>query len=91
MDLTNLIVIILLIICAILWSLNLFKQYPEMNAEQQPIKVMYIYKPELDLQFNKSNFPSKLYDNLFTGENVYQGGYHMDQGRTMLTSSGRQP
>lgn len=51
----------------------------------QPAKIMYVYKPELDLQFNENNFPSKIYPQLFTGPNVYQGGYHMDQGRVVLT------
>lgn len=38
---------------------------------------------ELDLQFDERNFPSKIFDNVFSS-NVYQGGYNMDQGKTKL-------
>jgi hypothetical protein len=32
----------------------------------------------VDLQFSQSNFPSVVYDDVFTGSNVFQGGYSLD-------------
>lgn len=76
MEFLDVIIIILLICCIILWSANLYKPCPTM-------KILYKYKPELDLQFSEQNMPSKIYDYVFTSPNVYQGGYNLDQGRIL--------
>jgi hypothetical protein len=31
----------------------------------------------VDLQFSEQNFPSVVYDDIFTGNNVWQGGYNI--------------
>jgi hypothetical protein len=73
MELSDIVIICLLLISIIIWMNNTCKECPEVTA--LPPKIMYVYKPELDLQFNENNFPSKVYPQLFTGPNVYQGGY----------------
>jgi len=83
MELSDIIIICLLVIAIYFWMNSKYTDCPEPVV--QPPKVVYVYKPELDLQFDEKNFPSKLYNPLFTGPNVYQGGYHMDQGRVVLT------
>jgi hypothetical protein len=39
--------------------------------------------PELDLQFSENNLPSKIYQDVFTNENIWVGGYSsgMNSGR----------
>jgi hypothetical protein len=39
--------------------------------------------PELDIQFSERNLPSKVYQDVFTGPNVWIGGYSsgMNSGR----------
>ena len=42
--------------------------------------------PELDLQFSNTNLPSYVYQDVFTGPNVWLGGYNaaMNAGRTVI-------
>lgn len=48
------------------------------NAQKLlPPKVVYRYRNELDLQFDPSNYPTNIYDNVFNGTNVAQGGYQL--------------
>lgn len=73
MDIKSLIlVIILLIITIILLILNFVKKCP---LEKSP-KIIYKSFPELDLQFDEKNLPSNVLDNIFTGNNVWIGGYN---------------
>lgn len=44
--------------------------------------------PTVDIQFSEKNFPSVVYDDLFTSGNIWQGGYQLDQGRTSTTQTG---
>ncbi len=39
--------------------------------------------PELDIQFSENNLPSKVYQDVFTNENIWYGGYSsaMNSGR----------
>lgn len=54
-----------------------------------PPKIVYRYRNELDLQFDSSNYPTAIYDNLFNGTNVAQGGYQLlNTGRTIPTKQG---
>jgi len=84
MQFSEFIIIILLISCISIWIINLTTKCQTQNNKSQP-QIIYRYQPELDLQFSKNNMPSKIYDYIFTGENVYQGGYHIDQGRILNT------
>jgi hypothetical protein len=38
--------------------------------------------PTIDLQFSETNFPSVTYDDVFKGNNVWQGGYNLDSGKS---------
>ena len=72
MELTDYIIIILLLSCSFLWGLNLLKKCPQPDNTRQ---IVYRYRPELDLQYDENNTPSKIYDFMFNGPIVYQGGY----------------
>lgn len=85
MELSDIIIIILLISCISMWYL-VSTQKKDCVPEKIIIKE-YIFRPELDLQFDKENFPSKLYDNVFTKPNIYQGGYNIDQGRNVTITT----
>ena len=82
MDIADFIIIVLLMSSVCMWIANFMGKCPAPPPPPPP-EIIYRYKPELDLQFNENNFPSKIYDYVFTGPNVYQGGYHMDQGRVV--------
>jgi hypothetical protein len=82
MDIADFIIIVLLMSSVFMWIANFMGKCPAPPPPPPP-EIIYRYKPELDLQFNENNFPSKIYDYVFTGPNVYQGGYHMDQGRVV--------
>lgn len=42
--------------------------------------------PELDIQFSDDNLPSVVYNDLFTGSNIWLGGYSsaMNSGRSVV-------
>jgi hypothetical protein len=82
MELSDFIIILLLMSCVSIWFANFAGKCP-VPPPPPPPQIIYRYKPELDLQFDENNMPSKIYDYVFTGPNVYQGGYHMDQGRVV--------
>lgn len=86
MEISDFVIIVLLISCVSMWFTNFLGKCPP-SPPPPPPQIIYRYKPELDLQFNENNFPSKIYDYVFTGPNVYQGGYHLDQGRVVQTQT----
>jgi len=46
--------------------------------------------PTVDIQFSPLNFPTIVYEDLFAGQNVWQGGFNSSQNtgrQTKLTSS----
>lgn len=75
MQLTDFIIIFLLMSCVILWYIISKKECPLIKS--MPAQVIYRYKPELDLQFDSRNFPTAIYDDVFNGTNVAQGGYQL--------------
>lgn len=85
MELSDFIIIILLTSCVFIWFGNFVGKCP-VPPPPPPPQIIYRYKPELDLQFDERNMPSKVYDYVFNGGNVYQGGYHLDQGRVVLST-----
>ena len=75
MNFSDVIIILLLLACVWFWHKVSLKECPKLPEPQ--VQIVYRYKPELDLQFNENNFPSKIYDYVFTGRNVAQGGYQL--------------
>ena len=47
--------------------------------------------PIADIQFSEQNFPSVVYADIFSGPNVWQGGYNLDQGRVITKTSQQKP
>lgn len=62
--------------------------------EQEPCKIDNIgipsvrIIPELDLQFSENNLPSRIYEDVFTGPNIWIGGFQgeaaMNAGRSVI-------
>jgi hypothetical protein len=77
MEFLDILIIILLICCIFLWIVNLYKPCPD-------IKILYRYRPELDLQFSETNLPSKIYDYIFNEPNVFQGGYNLEHKKKTI-------
>ena len=67
----NYVIIILLSICILLLIINYFKTCSEKT-------IIYKLRPELDLQFDESNYPSKIYNNMFNDVNLNYGGYKIN-------------
>ena len=47
--------------------------------------------PTVDIQFSEQNFPSVVYNDIFSGDNVWQGGYKLlntGKGTTSPTQNG---
>lgn len=82
MELSDIIIICLLLCCLTMWGLNFTTQCP--SPVMLPPRIVYKYRPELDLQFSKENLPSQVYTNIFNGNNISQGGYN-------LLNTGRPP
>ena len=72
-----------------MWIINYNKKCDNDNLIVPP-KIIYRYHNELDLQFEPNNSPTVVYDNLFNGTNVAQGGYQLlNTGR--ISSKIKQP
>ena len=81
MELLNIIIILLLIVSLVCWYYSIYyRQCPSPKIVYNDPVI------PLDIQFGTTNFPSDLYDNLFTGPNVFMGGYSIDQGRSVPPS-----
>lgn len=77
----NLIIITLLALAIIFSTFSFYTQCPKCKECGDSIKQEEA-PPLLDLQFSPKNFPSTIYDNLFTQPNPYLGGYKLaDTGR----------
>jgi hypothetical protein len=84
MEFSDIVIIFLLLIAIIVWLINLNKKCPVV-IQPEP-RIIYRFKPELDLQFDSTNFPTAVYTDLFNGPNTYMGGYKLDSGRSTLVS-----
>lgn len=80
MELSDIIIIILLMSSVTLWMINVNKKCP--IDKKSPI-IIYKTRPELDLQFDSSNFPSIVYEKMFHYPNIWQGGYNLDSSKTI--------
>lgn len=84
MQFTDFIIIILLTSCVLIWFTNLIYKCPVKKSIPIPERTQIKYSPELDLQFDERNFPSKIYSGIFSSPNIYMGGYNLDQGKSII-------
>jgi len=88
MQFADIVIIILLLIAIIVWIMNLIKTCPQ-ETRSVP-QIIYRFKPDLDLQFDTTNFPSTVYTQMFNGNNPTIGGYTLESGRSTLISVNNQ-
>lgn len=88
MELSDVVIIVLLLLAIIVWIMNLNKKCIIVPCE--PCRDNKQTNVALDLQFDERNFPSIVYDNMFNGRNVYQGAYSLDTGRSTIISANNQ-
>lgn len=84
MYILNILILIFTILSCSSWIYSLFVfKCPEQ-------KIVYKEPPiPLDIQFGTTNFPSNLYNNIFTGPNPWMGGYKLpadEQSRQFRTT-----
>ena len=80
MQFSDIVIILLLLIAIILWFIDINKSCPV--VVQSSPQIIYRFKPDLDLQFDSSNFPTTVYTKMFSGPNTYMGGYQLDSGKS---------
>lgn len=86
----NFLIAILLMIILSFMLLYISKTIEKTTSDKQKIKLKDEQIPlELDAQFSETNFPSKIYSNLFTGPNTFIGGYSIDSGRTVFPAQSK--
>ena len=88
MEFSDIVIIALLLSAIIVWLINLNKKCPVV-IQPEP-QIIYRFKPDLDLQFDSTNFPTTVYSDLFSGHNLSPGGYSLETGRTTLVSVNNQ-
>lgn len=79
--------VIFIILIILLIGLSFILWYFHINNDKECPPPLIVYKDPplpLDIQFSPDNYPSILYNDLFTGSNVWIGGYKYngDQLRT---------
>jgi len=72
----NIIIIILITMSLLLWYFSYIRTSLKTQLDQKPISVM-VYPLPLDIQFSKENFPSFVFNQLFTGPNPWIGGFSL--------------
>lgn len=82
MQLTDYIIIVLLTSSLLMFIVTSMKKCPK-HIELKP-QIIYKYSPELDLQFDERNFPSKVYNDVFNGQNPTIGGYELSRKTIVL-------
>lgn len=75
MKFSDIVIIFLLLIAIIVWLININKKCPVI-IQPEP-QIIYRFKPDLDLQFDSTNFPTAVYSDLFSGRNIFQGNYQL--------------
>ena len=81
----NLIIFILLIIGITSVIVSWLKA--ELKCPPPKIIYRYIAKNPLDIQFGSENLPSQVYNDLFTKNNPWVGGYTLDNGKNSSVNS----
>ena len=84
-DITYIILIILLSVAIVFLYISINTQCSDII--QQDHQIVYRFKPDLDLQFDDSNFPTTIYSKMFSGPNTFQGGYDISSGRSVKNTS----
>lgn len=79
MELSDILIIFLLLSSMLIWGINMNKQCP-IITEPDPV-IIYKFRPDLDLQFDSTNFPSTIYTDMFSGKNLTVGGMSNDHGQ----------
>ena len=74
MEFSDIIIIILLMSCLLIWFYNSTQNQPQIR--QCSPQIIYKFRPDLDLQFDSTNFPSTVYSQMFNGSNIAMGGYN---------------
>jgi len=85
MEREYIIIISLALIIVCLLYIN-YTQKPVTPSERSRIEESKII-PAIDIEFSEQNFPSVVYSDLFSGPNVWQGGYNLDQSRAGTSSA----
>jgi hypothetical protein len=81
----NLLILTLLALAIIFSTFSFYTQCPKCKDCGDSIKIQEKSSTLLDLQFSPKNFPSLIYDNLFTQPNPFLGGYRLaDTGRQTI-------
>lgn len=88
MEFSDIVIIILLLIAIIIWIINANKHCPQI-IQPEP-QIIYRFKPDLDLQFDNSNFPTTIYGQMFSGPNTTIGGYTLNSEKNTLVSVNNQ-
>lgn len=88
MEFSDIVIIFLLLIAIIVWLININKKCPVV-IQPEP-QIIYRFKPDLDLQFDSTNFPSTIYTDMFSGPNTYMGGYQLQNANKTNVSVNNQ-
>lgn len=88
MEFSDIIIIALLLIAIIVWLINMNKKCP-VPIQHEP-QIIYRFKPDLDLQFDSTNFPTAVYTQMFSGANTFQGGYQLQNANKTNVSVNNQ-
>jgi hypothetical protein len=78
--------VILLLLIIVLICVSFLNSDSNSNSRTETRKII----PIADIQFSEQNFPSVVYEDIFNGPNVWQGGYNLDQGRPVSKASSAQ-
>jgi hypothetical protein len=70
--------VIILLLIILLICIGLTSEIEAKNETKTDSKRII---PTVDIQFSEQNFPSVVYEDIFSGPNIWQGGYNLDQGR----------
>ena len=76
----DILLFVLLVTGLVLLGISWFKS--ELTCD--PPKIIYKYVPAstLDVQFNNENFPSQIYNDMFTQSSPWIGGFTLGNGKT---------
>jgi hypothetical protein len=82
MQFSDIVIIILLSSSILIWTIFTITSSPRIAIS--PPQIIYRFRPDLDLQFDSTNFPSTVYSDMFNGNNIWQGGYSLDSNKSTL-------
>lgn len=87
MDITNIILVLLILIVGLISiSISFFKRESKSICPSPQIIYRYIPANIIDTQFSKENLPSNIYTDMFNNDNIWIGGMSMSMGKTVAAS-----